>query len=75
MMILLTIEGKPNSFDLIEVADLFSCVFMIAIKAIRNADARNEIWKFCAELYIKKFCHGKTRKTLNKKDTSNLVSL
>ena len=49
MIILLKVEDSPRRNDLVVVAGLSSSVFMNAIKAIRNAEARNDIWRFCAE--------------------------
>ena len=42
MMILLKEEKVRRKIDV--VID----VFMLAIKAIRNAEARNDLWRFCA---------------------------
>ena len=46
MMILLKEEKVRRTID-IDV-DVDVDVFMLAIKAIRNAEARNDLWRFCA---------------------------
>jgi len=45
MMIL---EAVEDNF-VVTVLNIVIKVFMITIKAIRSAKARNEIWRFCAE--------------------------
>jgi len=46
MMVLLKEE---NNFTVIDLAvDIDINIFMIAIKSIRNAEARNDLWRFRA---------------------------
>jgi len=48
-MILLKEENVFRLIDLAVLIDVVINVFMLAIKAIRGAEARNDLWRFYAD--------------------------
>ena len=48
-MNLLKMERNSRGVDLLVEIKVAVDVFMIVIKAIRNAETRIELWRFCAE--------------------------